>query len=533
MRTGLESRGRRQKRYLASIVHILSPLLFAVMEIEMLPINTLMEPAPATTRRNFAPQPPAGGEPAKILIVDDDRIVCNVMTGVLERQGHRVQTSATLAAGIEAVRLHDFDIVFLDVQLPDGNGLEQLPDIQTGASEPEVIIITGHADPEGVEASIRCNAWDYIQKPIRVESIQLAVSRALQYRKEKEGGSSPQPLDRKGIVGESAAIRSCLDMVARAAAGRANILITGETGTGKELFARAIHRNSPRCRNNFVVVDCGCLPDTLIESLLFGHTRGAFTGADQSEEGFIKHADGGTLFLDEIGELPPATQKAFLRVLQERRFIPVGGSREVSSDFRLVAATNRNLEQMAQEGEFRDDLLFRLKSVTVELPPLRERIEDLKDLSIQHIRFLCDNQGIGLKGFSPEFFEVLSAYSWPGNVRELYGALEHALAQAFFEQTIFPKHLPESIRIAVAKSSFRRAAHKETAADSEYDFFDAGPLPSWRDFRRKWIIEGEKRYLENLAAKSRGNVKEAARYSGLSSPRLYELLRKHRLSLTG
>jgi len=481
-------------------------------------------PAPC---RAAASKSAAAADPAKILIIDDDRMVRDVVSNVLQRQGHCVHSTATLNAGVEAARREDFDIVFLDVRLPDGNGLEQLPEIQTMASVPEVIIITGHADPEGAEVSIRCNAWDYIQKPVRIESIQLAVSRALQYRKEKEVGQTPQPLDRKGIVGESPAIRNCLDLIARSAAGRANILITGETGTGKELFARAIHRNSPRGSNNFVVVDCGCLPESLIESLLFGHTRGAYTGADQAEEGFIKHADGGTLFLDEIGELPPQTQKAFLRVLQERRFTPLGGSKEISSDFRLVAATNRNLTAMAAEGGFRDDLLFRLRAVTIDLPPLRERIEDLKDLSIQHIRFLCENQGIGLKGFSPDFFEVLSAYSWPGNVRELFGALEHALAQAFFEQTIFPKHLPESIRIAVARSSFWQPGGNESDSHTGGEF---DPLPSWRDFRRNWIAEGEKRYLKNLMAQSRGHIKNAARYAGLSSPRLYELLRKHRLS---
>ena len=498
----------------------------------MMPIANLLETMQPGTKDVTVLNDTMGAGPARILIIDDDRMVCNVMTQILQQQGYWVQLASTLAEGVEAARRDDFDLVFLDVQLPDGNGLDRLSEIQAVASAPEVIIITGHADPEGAEVSIRCNVWDYIQKPIRVESIQLAVSRALQYRKEKDIYSSTQPLDRKGIIGESAAIRSCLDLVARSSAGRANILITGETGTGKELFARAIHRNSPRSGNNFVVVDCGCLPESLIESLLFGHTRGAFTGADHAEEGFIKHADGGTLFLDEIGELPLSTQKAFLRVLQERRFTPVGGAKEVSSDFRLVAATNRDLLQMVAEGEFREDLLFRLRAVTLDLPPLRERIEDIKDLSIQHVRFMCDNQGIGLKGFSPEFFEVLSAYRWPGNVRELYGALEHALAQAFFEQTIFPKHLPESIRIAVARSSFSETDREEIATQITCGLFDEDFLPSWRDFRRKWITEGEKRYLKSLVTKSNGKVKEASRYSGLSSPRLYELLRKHRLSLT-
>ncbi len=361
-----------------------------------------------------------------------------------------------------------------------------------------------------------------------IKSITQAVDRALQYREEKNGCKPAVILKREGIIGESNTLKLCLDLVARAANSKANILITGETGTGKELFARAIHNNSPRSEMNFVVVDCGALPESLIESLLFGHTKGAYTGADRAEQGFIKHADGGTLFLDEVGELPLSTQKVFLRVLQERRFAPIGGTREIKSDFRLIVATNRNLEDMAAAGQFREDFLFSLRSIIIDLPPLRDRSEDIKDLAIHYMRILCESQGIGLKGFSPEFFDVLAAYSWPGNVRELNSALEYTFAQALYEQIIFPKHLPDSVRVRVACSALDDQNNRPTSRTGRTPALSMN-LPKWRDFRRSLINEGERNYLNDLISRTRGNIKKASQLSGLSQPRLYELVRKYRI----
>jgi two-component system NtrC family response regulator len=467
----------------------------------------------------------------KILVIDDEKLVCNLISTALKHTGCDVHCMTTLKEGIEAVKSDDYDLVFLDVCLPDGNGLDQIRVIQSAPSFPEVIILTGYADPEGAELSIKSNAWDYIEKPVDIDLILLAVSRALQYRREKKFCQQPVTIKREGIIGESPAIIACLDLVARAANSKANILITGETGTGKELFARAIHKNSSRADMNFVVVDCGALPESLIESLIFGHTKGAYTGADKAEQGFIKHADGGTLFLDEIGELSLSTQKAFLRVLQERRFAPVGGTRETESDFRLIAATHRNLEKMVAAKQFREDLLFRFRSITIDLPPLRERSEDIKELTINYMRSLCDAQGIGLKGFAPEFFDVLASYSWPGNVRELNSALEYTFAQTLYEQTIFPRHLPDSIRIRVARSALNdqpRAEERQSvnAPSAPTDI----PIPKWRDFRRSLINDGERRYLRDLNSVTRGNIKKAAQLSGLSQPRLYELLRKYKIT---
>jgi two-component system NtrC family response regulator len=283
----------------------------------------------------------------------------------------------------------------------------------------------------------------------------LPVLRALEYRAKKSQKEKRLGLLKETfhvVTGSSARMRACLDVVALASRSEANVLISGETGTGKELFAWAIHNNSARAKNQFVVVDCASLPPSLVESTLFGYEKGAFTGADRPHKGLIKRADGGTLFLDEVGELPLSIQKSFLRVLQERKFRPLGGEQEVLSDFRLIAATNRNLDQMAEHRQFRKDLLFRLRAFGIELPLLRERPEDIPEISEQHMKRLCRIYKTTEKGFSSDFFITLARYDWPGNVRELVNALERAISAAREEPILFPKHLPTYIRVQVARS---------------------------------------------------------------------------------
>jgi two-component system NtrC family response regulator len=357
---------------------------------------------------------------ANILIIDDDEEMCYALSRMFGPQGHYANCAGSIAQGLEQTGSGNIDVVFLDVRMPDGNGLEALPHIQTSPSAPEVIIITGFGDADGAEIAIKSGAWDYIEKGCSTREMSLPLLRALEYRKQKqharEGAKSIMALKRDGIIGASPKLTDCLDLLAQAAASETSVLITGETGTGKELFARAIHANSSRAKGPFIVVDCAALPETLVESVLFGHEKGAFTGADKSSEGLVRQAGGGTLFLDEVGELPPTTQKSFLRVLQEHRFRPVGSKKELESDFRLVAATNRNMDKMAQEGHFRDDLLFRLKSFVIELPALRERSEDIRELARHHIDRFCEKYGLTPKGFSPEFLDTLKAHPWPGNI---------------------------------------------------------------------------------------------------------------------
>lgn len=466
---------------------------------------------------------------ADILIIDDDDLMCQTLSHVARRQGHEVTCAHTIGAGLETASRHPFDVVFLDVRMPDGNGLDILPSIKGTPSAPEIVIMTGFGDPQGAELAIKSGAWDYIEKGSSTKEITLSLERALEYRKQKRGdgeGRSVVALKREDIVGNSPKLKACLDLVAQAAVSDASVLITGETGTGKELFARAVHNNSRRAGGNFVVVDCAALPETLIESLLFGHEKGAFTGAEQAREGLVRQAHGGTLFLDEVGELPVSMQKAFLRVLQEHRFRPVGGQREIESDFRLVAATNRDLDLMVRQGKFREDLLFRLRSFVIDLPPLRERPEDVKELARQFLDRLCERYGISAKGFSPEFLKTLCAYPWPGNVREFINALERTVAAAQFEPVLYPQHLPTQIRIQLAQAQVKHGVPPEGHSATGIPL----GVPKLHEFRDTIYAQAEKQYLSDLMSLSGNNINEACRISGLSMSRLYALLKTHELS---
>ncbi len=458
-----------------------------------------------------------------ILIVDDDVVLAEMLTGYLEREGHRVAMAATLADGIDQARNDIFDIVFLDVQLPDGNGLEAFPHFSEVMSKPEIIIMTGSGDPDGAKKAIQSGAWSYLEKPHVLRNLLLPLTRALQYRKEKKKITVvPVALKRDAIVGKSPCLLNCLDQLAKAATSDASVLISGETGTGKEIFARAIHDNSKRAQRAFVVVDCASLPENLIESTLFGHVRGAFTGADRTSVGLVKMAHGGTLFLDEVGELPERIQKTFLRVLQEHRYRPIGGSTEEYSDFRVLAATNRNLDEDVAAGTFRSDLLFRLRSFSLHLPPLRDRKEDIRFLTRHFLTRLCDRLKIASKGIADEFFEHLMAYEWPGNVRELQQAMEQVFANAIHHSTFFAYHLPEYIRVHQTLEGMQTGS-----AALISNRIPVSSTPSlWKDFK----MEMEKGYMQQLFDVSGGSVKEACRISGLSRARLYQLINLHGLT---
>ncbi len=465
---------------------------------------------------------------ANILIIDDDVVMTELLSQAIKERGqHDVVCANTLGEGLAAAGSGIFAVVYLDVCLPDGNGLDAIPELRNSLSSPEVIIMTGAGDPDGAELAIKSGAWDYLEKPSSMNMMILPLVRALQYRDVKLTPKPLMTLKRQGIVGSSPSMMACLERVAHAAGYDASVLITGETGTGKEGFAWAIHENSRRADKNFVVVDCATLSDTLVESVLFGYQKGAFTGADRSREGLIKQADGGTLFLDEIGELPLAVQKAFLRVLQERRFRPLGGKEELRSDFRLVAATNRDLDRMVLDGQFRSDLLYRIRSFTIELPPLREHPDDIPALVTYHVSRLAERHGDKMINFSPEFLDALKAYHWPGNVRELINALERVLAEASYDATVFPKDLPSHIRVQMARSAIggKATAPKLTPLSPGIE-----NLPKLQDLRDEAIARVEKQYLRDLMAVTGDNVKKACAVSGLSRSRLYELMKKHQPS---
>lgn len=464
---------------------------------------------------------------AKVLIIDDDKLIRDWIAKVVTQLGHRSFYAQTLEEGLRKAQSEPFDIVFIDVRLPDGSGLEIIPKIKATRSAPEVIVITGLGDPDEAELAIQTGAWDYLEKPASFEAIKLPMLRALEYRAERKPGKPSIVLKRNGIIGESQKITSCLELLAQAAGSNVNVLINGETGTGKELFAKVIHYNSPRAKRNFVVVDCTALPETLVESVLFGHARGAFTGAETSEEGLIKQADGGTLFLDEIGELPLLIQKRFLRVIQEHRFRPVGGRQEIESDFRLVAATNRNLETMVRQGRFREDLLFRLRTLVIESPPLRELFEDIQKLTVFYMNDLCERFGIEPKGASPEFWDIVTEYKWPGNVRELIQAMEKALLSAKDEPMLFPKHLPTYIRIQVARNAFPKKPASQGKPEIRSSVPEAPPK-LMKEIRKAAVSEAERQYLKDLLSFTGGDNSKACRISGLSRSRFYTLLKKYR-----
>jgi two-component system, NtrC family, response regulator len=462
---------------------------------------------------------------ADIFVVDDDIVLQEMLVSRLRRSGHTASCASTLEEGIRKVLEGDCDVVLLDVQLPDGNGLEYIPRFKAMPSCPEVIIITGKGDEDGAKKAITSGAWSYIEKPDVIRELMLHVTRALQYRKEKcKGAKIPIVLKRDAIIGSNALLVKCLDQVAQAASSDASVLITGETGTGKELFARAIHENSRRAHKKFITVDCAALPETLIESILFGHVAGAFTGATNNQKGLVSLADGGTLFLDEIGELPLNIQKTFLRVLQEQSFRPVGSTTEKKSDFRIIAATNIDVEKCVEQGKFRSDLLYRLKAFSFTAPPLKDRKEDIRLLSIHFLTCICDRSNVQCKGIDPDFIEHLNGYDWPGNIRELKQTLEQVVASAVRAPTLFACHLPEHFRIRQAQGAVQSPSITEMPIVVDTETGQLEPL-LWVDSRNNH----ERKYIHDLMQYTEGNVKLACQFSQLSRARLYQLREKHGL----
>ena len=468
---------------------------------------------------------------AHVLIVDDDETLCYALSQIVRQQGHTPIVTDTCREALNQIAQADIELVFLDVRLPDGNGLDILPQLTCAALRPEVIMITGYGDPDSAELAITNGAWDYIEKTDSVQKITLTLDRALLYRRGKCSmpQSEAKPVLRDLIVGSSARLNQCLDLMAKSATVDANVLLSGETGTGKELFAHAIHQNSDRAAGPFLIVDCTSLPSTLAEGLLFGHCRGVFTGADQDKKGLILQSDGGTLFLDEIGELNMAIQKSFLRVLQERKLRPLGSKREISVDFRLIAASNRNLEEMVKIGAFRQDLLYRIKSFHIQLPSLRERIEDIQPLVNHYVKRFCREIEVAAKQCHPELFETLAAYHWPGNVRELIHAIHYAVAVAQQMPIVFPNHLPPSIRAKTIQDKLSKSAM--VAADALIMAAGSATLPPLKTVRGRELAKIEKQYLNDLMIASNGHIQAACRISGLSQSRLYALLKQYGIAI--
>lgn len=463
-----------------------------------------------------------------ILIIDGDAAFSESLAVALDNNNLPSARCESLSRAMGLLHTGDFKAVLLGDDLTGGDSLEYLDTIREIPSFPEVIVVSRRRDPEIAEKAIQRGAWNYVTKPPNMQRLLVLLERVIAYHTQTHSGQCPVSLRREGIIGNSRPLLSALDTVAQAATSEANVLIIGETGTGKELFARSIHKNSPRSAKPFVVVDCAALPDTLAENLLFGHERGAYTSADTPSVGLIKQADGGTLFLDEVGELPVTMQKVFLRVLESRCFRPVGGIKEINSNFRLLAATNRDLEAMVESGDFRRDLFYRLRGIRLQLPPLRHISEDINELTCKFIQRHSKRFKIPSKGFSPDFLDALMHYDWPGNIRELMNAVEQALSRAGKDAILYPRHLPKAIRAQVARRSLEKYG-TGTPAPKTSEIGLPDNFPDIKTYRDQQVARAEERYLAHLMEITGGNIKQSCTISGLSRARLYALLKHHEI----
>lgn len=382
----------------------------------------------------------------RILLIDDDAEMVSLGQAELAREGFEVTPAVSGAKGLELLREQPVDVVVTDLRMQDVDGMEILRTAADLQPETKVIMITAFGSIASAISAMRAGAFDYLSKPFEMEELALTVHKALEdTRLRRENIRLRGELERRyqfgNLIGGSKTMLAVFDLIRRVAGSDINVLITGETGTGKELVAKAIHYNSARRRSRFIPINCAGIPETLLESELFGHVRGAFTGAISSRKGLIEDAHGGTLFLDEIAEIPMLLQAKLLRVLEDKEVRPLGSNRGAVIDFRVVAASNKDLRARVAAGAFREDLFFRLNVASIHLPPLRERGEDLR-LLVQHfIGKHAGAQGPSVRGISRETLALLEAYPWPGNVRELENAIEHAVA---FAQggTIRPDDLP-------------------------------------------------------------------------------------------
>lgn len=386
---------------------------------------------------------------SRLLLVDDEKSLLLIMSQALRSNVEEIRQAETAEQALEILEKDDFDLVITDLKLPGLSGLDLFQEARNRGCQSDFVIITAFASAASAIQALKLGAADYLMKPFDIEELRIVVERILSNRAMREDVKTlkrqlMEDVDKGGIIGKSHAINDLMHMVQQSAPTDLAVLITGESGTGKELVAKAVHRNSKRKEGRFLSVNCAALPESLLEAELFGVVKGAYTGAVSSRKGLFELADGGTLFLDEIGEMPLSMQSKLLRVLQEFVIRRVGGERDIHVDVRIVAATNRNLEELIKVKQFRQDLFFRINVFHLHLPPLRERQEDIALLAEHFIGTISKRLGENAPRLSPEALGRLENYSWPGNVRELENVVERVLAFSPGE-IVSPEHLPEEI----------------------------------------------------------------------------------------
>ena len=449
----------------------------------------------------------------QILIIDDESGVRGSLGGILRDEGYEVQAAETGEAGLVALESRRFDLLLLDVWLPGMDGLETLSRVRTFDPDIPVIVISGHGSIETAVKAVRMGAQDFVEKPLSLEKTLLVVKNALRARRlEAENRSLKEQVEQRFVmVGESPSLQRLRAEIAQAAPSNGRVLIFGENGTGKELVARNIHQQSRRAAGPFVEVNCAAIPEDLIESELFGHTRGAFTGALAARKGKFELADGGTLFLDEVADMTLKTQAKVLRALQEQKVEPVGGSASVSVDVRVIAATNKRLEEEIRRGTFREDLFFRLNVIPFQVPPLRERRFDIPLLARHFMVTLAAEHGRRPKELSPEVMDALAGQPWPGNVRELRNTIERLVIMTPGER-IEMRHLPPSLLGGASATS---------GGGAQAIPLPTGEFPSLADARDDF----EKRYIWQKYQECSGNMSRTAEALQVERSNLYRKMK--------
>jgi two-component system response regulator PilR (NtrC family) len=456
---------------------------------------------------------------ALILVVDDERDMRTFLEIFLSRDGHEVHQASDGKEAFQCMKHQEYDLIMSDLKMPgDLGGMEVLARSRELWPDSQVIIMTAFSTTETAISAMKMGAYDYIEKPFNNKKVAVTIEKALEKRtllltNRRLKRAVRQHLSFESIIGVSPAMKDIFSQIQRIADTRTSVLILGESGTGKEMVARALHYSSQRSEAPMVVVNCGAIPDNLMESELFGYVKGAFTGATTDKKGLFEAASGGTLFLDEIGELSQHLQVKLLRALQERRIKRIGGLKEIETDIRILAATNRDLEEAVRQGSFREDLYFRINVIALTLPPLRERKEDISLLAEHFLQKYNEEIGRGIAGFTPETLEMLESYDYPGNVRELENIVQRGVA---LEQSLWitPEALPPRV------SGYHRAAPPPTAAAEALPLEDGFNLDEHLDAQ-------ELRYVQDALTSTQGNVTEAARVLGISFRAMRYKLSKH------
>jgi len=483
-----------------------------------------------------ADRPAAGTESARILVVDDERSMREMLTILLKREGHQVSVAENGQGAIDLLNQRPFDLVVSDARMPDVDGLEVLRHARSINPSVIAIMVTAYGSPDLLRGVAQLGVNDYVEKPFNTEVLRFRIRKELDRKRlQQENVLLKRALHTtnqfSNIIGNSPAMQEVFELVETIAPTGSTVLITGESGTGKELVARAIHVRSPRSDRPFVAVNCGALTETLLDSELFGHMRGSFTGADGNKKGLIEVAEKGTIFLDEIGEMSPMLQVKVLRVLQERKFRRVGGTEEVDADIRIIAATNRDLGRMVAEGQFREDLFYRINVIPVRLPSLRERVGDVPLLADHFVGKFAEQMKKAISGISRPALDCLQAHAWPGNVRELENAIERAVA---LERSamILPESLPEALRGGAASvplpasAPMAAAATAATAAPAPQA---SQPLPDKGFDLEQHVQHLEREYIAEALRRSNGVKVKAAELLGMSFRSFRYYMKKYNL----